>query len=172
MFEIFVPFGRCLCCLLPLFVNRHHVRIQIHAACCCFTRCTTETRGSQRARSSGATWVQVTREKSPSTAKRPRTAGLRQHAYTHQLIKQRNVDLTTDGLRASLKKAVEMTMMIQNKRDSTVQCIVRVHRSICSPLLKNVTSYPPPPPQTHTFLKWPFLTDFKNSAKTHKVGSL
>ena len=27
-------------------------------------------------------------------------------------------------------------------------------------VLKNMVSYPPPPP-THTFLKWPFLTDFE-----------
>ena len=42
----------------------------------------------KRARSGGANWVQVTREKSASKAKRPRTAG----------SQQRNVDLTTDGL--------------------------------------------------------------------------
>ena len=65
------------------------------------------------------------------------------------------------GSQPCLKKAMQMVTMIQNKHDSTVQCIVRVHRPMCSPLLKNVTTYLPPP-QTYTFLKWPFLTDFKN----------
>ena len=31
-------------------------------------------------------------------------------------------------------------------------------------VLKNVTTYPPPP--THTFLKCPFLTDFKKFTHT------
>ena len=46
----------------------------------------------KRARSGGASWVRVTHRTSPSNAKRPRTAG------SHRLTKQRNVDLTTDGL--------------------------------------------------------------------------
>ena len=41
MFEVFVPFGRCPCCLLPPFVNRqlpgsYHVCIQILSMGCCF----------------------------------------------------------------------------------------------------------------------------------------
>ena len=42
----------------------------------------------KRARSSGANWVHVTREKSPSKAKKP---------HKVQLTKQRNVDLTIVG---------------------------------------------------------------------------
>ena len=38
----------------------------------------------KRARSGGANWVQVTREKSTSKAKRPRTAGSQQPACTHK----------------------------------------------------------------------------------------
>ena len=38
----------------------------------------------KRARSGGANWVQVTREKSASKAKRPRTAGSQQPACTHK----------------------------------------------------------------------------------------
>ena len=35
--------------LLPLFlIGSHHVRLQIHATCCCITRCTTKTFGSQK----------------------------------------------------------------------------------------------------------------------------
>ena len=82
----------------------------------------------------------------------------------------------------------------QSKHDSTVQC-----QCLCA--LSNVlrcaerVNTPPPPGPTHTFLKWPFLTDFKKyihnptlrddtfavgsktfkripkSAKTHKIGT-
>ena len=34
---------------------------------------------------------------------------------------------------------------------------------------QNVTSYPPPP--THAFLKWPFLTDFKKYTHTPPKGT-
>ena len=79
---------------------------------------------------------------------------------------------------------------IRNKHDSTAHCPICVHCPICC-ALKNVT-----PPPAHTFLKWPFLTNFKKythppppyvmtcfrmdaklekkipkSAKTHKVGT-
>ena len=37
----------------------------------------------KRARSGGATWVQVSRLKTPSTAKKPRTGGSQQPACTH-----------------------------------------------------------------------------------------
>ena len=60
-----------------------------------------------------------------------------------------------------LKKAMQMMMLIQNKDDSPVQCHVCVHRPMCRAVLKNVT-----PPQTHTVLKWPFLTDFKKYTHT------
>ena len=52
MFEIFVRFGRCLCCLLPLFVNRQlpclHINSQIHATGCCFPGCTTKAFDAQK----------------------------------------------------------------------------------------------------------------------------
>ena len=51
------------------------------------------------------------------------------------------------GSQPCLKKALQMTAMIQNKDDSTVQCIVLVHSPMCSSVLKNVTTFPPPPPQ-------------------------
>ena len=64
------------------------------------------------------------------------------------------------GSQPYLKKAMQMTMMILNKPDETLQCMF-VFRPMCSSVLRNVSTYPPPP-QTHTFLKRPFLTDFKN----------
>ena len=69
-------------------------------------------------------------------------------------------DVCPNGSQPCLKKAMAMTTMLQNKDDSTVQCIVCVHHPMPSSVLKNVTTHPLPP--THTFLKWPFLTDFKN----------
>ena len=48
----------------------------------------------KRARSGGAQWVRVTREEPGSRAKKPRTA----RSQPPACIKQRNVDLTTDGL--------------------------------------------------------------------------
>ena len=96
------------------------------------------------------------------------------------------------GSQPCLKNAMQMVTMIQNKHDSTVQCNVCMKRPMCCTVLKNATTYPP----THTFLKWLFLTDFKNihitppppcvhvctlkqnwskipkSAETHRVGSL
>ena len=47
----------CVACWLFLSTDSHHVRIQIHATCCCIPGCTATTFGSQRARSGGATWV-------------------------------------------------------------------------------------------------------------------
>ena len=42
-----------------------------------------------------------------------------------------------------------------------------LHRTICSSVLKNVTTYPPPP--NPAFLKLPFLTDFKKHTPPPKI---
>ena len=69
-----------VCCLF-LSTGSCHVFIQIHSTGCCFPRCTTKAFGSQK----GYVWL-----KSGYSETIPwRKVGL---------IKQRNVDLTTDGL--------------------------------------------------------------------------
>ena len=40
--------GACVACCLFLSTGSYHVRIQIHATCCCIPRCTAETFGSQK----------------------------------------------------------------------------------------------------------------------------
>ena len=53
MSDIFVHFGRCLCCLLPLLsTGSCHVFIQIHATGCCFLGCTTKAFDAQK----GSLW--------------------------------------------------------------------------------------------------------------------
>ena len=92
----------------------------------------------KRARSGGAKWVQVSRRTSASPAKRPRTTGSQQPACTHF------------GLRIIRgPSSIAPSSALSNLQ-------LR--------LLKNVTIYPPPP--THTFLKRPFLTDFKKYTHT------
>ena len=88
MFEIFVRFRQCMCCLLPPFVNR-----QLTMSSYKFTpRAVASPDAPQkplmrkRARSWGAEWVQVTHPVPPA------------HSHQVGLLKQRNVDLTTDGL--------------------------------------------------------------------------
>ena len=61
-----------------------------------------------------------------------------------------------------LKKAMLTVTVILNKNGLTVQCCVCVHRPMCCAALKMTT----PPPQTHTFLKWRFLADFKKYTHT------
>ena len=39
--------GACAVFCLLLSTGSHHVRVQIHATCCCIPRCTAETFGSQ-----------------------------------------------------------------------------------------------------------------------------
>ena len=83
MFEIFVPFGRWPCCLLPPFVNSYHVCIQIHATCCCFPRCTTETFGVQKS----ALWGCKVGEGDPGACQagqKPRATSSQQPACTHK----------------------------------------------------------------------------------------
>ena len=38
----------CVACCLFLSIGSHHVCIQIHATCSCFTGCTAETIGSEK----------------------------------------------------------------------------------------------------------------------------
>ena len=40
--------GACVACCVFLSTGRYHVRIQIHATCCCFARCTTKAFGTQK----------------------------------------------------------------------------------------------------------------------------
>ena len=84
--EIFVCFGRCLCGFLPVF-SQQAATISAYK----FTPCAVASPNApqkplvrKRARSGGANWVQVTREKSPSKAKRPWTGGSHQPACTHK----------------------------------------------------------------------------------------
>ena len=46
-FRLFLD-GACVAFCLFLSTDSHHVRIQIHATCCCIPRCTTETFGAER----------------------------------------------------------------------------------------------------------------------------
>ena len=88
MSEIFVHFRRCLCCLLPLFAAMSSYKFTPRAVASPDTP--QKPLARKRARSGGAQWVRVTRHEPGSQAKIPwRKVGL---------IKQRNVDLTTDGL--------------------------------------------------------------------------
>ena len=89
------------------------------------------------------------------------------------------------------KGATMMTIQIQNNLSSSI-ALSCASSTLQLHLLQNVIIYPPP---THTFLKRPFLTDFKKythtppagrnfgtldkkfinprkSAKTHRVGAL
>ena len=157
IFESFVRFGRFICCLLPLFVNRQLPCLQInsldglllplmhHKSLWC-------AKGLALGEHSGCGcngMSLVAGQRSPIPWRKVR------------LTKQRNMDLTTDGLwamplntgwvpvkerrlhdwgkkmclstsramfvpmgsRSCLKKTTQMTMMIRNKRDGTVQCI-------------------------------------------------
>ena len=118
-----------------------------------------------------------------------------------QLTKQRNVDLTTDGLWAmplntgwvpvkarrlqdweKLKKYVPIhkqgdvcpngvparatmtTIQIQNNQWSLEHCPVLRIIHFAAPFTQKCDHLPPPP--THTFLKRPFLTDFKKYTHT------
>ena len=84
MFEIFIAFGQCPCCLLPPFVNRQlpclHTNsrnvllhpLMHHRNLWC-----------AKERSGGANWVKVTRDP-PRQAKKPRAAGSQQPACSHE----------------------------------------------------------------------------------------
>ena len=76
MFETFVHFGRCLCCLLPLFVNKQ--------LSCPHTNSPQKPLVLKRARSWGVKWVQVSPDKPSKKAKEPHAAGSQQPASTHK----------------------------------------------------------------------------------------
>ena len=78
----------CVACCRFLSTDSHHVRIQIHARCCCIPRCTATTFGSQKSTLEahpGFVWVESGYSEAIAWRK-------------VRLTKQRNVDLTTDGL--------------------------------------------------------------------------
>ena len=78
--------GACVACCVFLSTGRYHVCIQIHAACCCFARCTTNTTNPENLEAHpGFVWVKSGYSEAIPWRK-------------VQLTKQRNVDLTTDGL--------------------------------------------------------------------------
>ena len=81
MFEIFVRFGRCLCCLLPPFVNRQppcpHTNSLYRLLLPPMYHKSLLVR--KRARSGGAEWVQVARHRPGSQAKKPCTAASQRH---------------------------------------------------------------------------------------------
>ena len=84
----------CVACCLFLSTGSHHVCIQIHATCCCVPDAPQKPLVRKRARSGGADCVRVTRERSPSKAKGPRTADLHQPACTH---KEHQILTTTEA---------------------------------------------------------------------------
>ena len=75
MFEIFVRFGRCMCCLLPAFFNRQLPCLHTNSR---------HPLTRKRARSGGAEWVQVTRHEPGSRAKKPRTSRSQPPACSHK----------------------------------------------------------------------------------------
>ena len=95
---------RCLCCLLPDFVNRQSPCYEFMPRAIASPHAPQKPLVRKRARSGGTTWVQISRMVAPSTQK----------------------GLTQVGLAQAQGPADEIA-----------------------------------PPPTHTFLKWPFLTDFK-----------
>ena len=79
MSEIFVRFGRCMSCLLPLFVNRQLPSLHTNSR-----HAPQKPLARKRARSGGAQWVRVTREEPGSRAKKPRTARSQPPACSHK----------------------------------------------------------------------------------------
>ena len=83
----------CVACCLFLSTGSDHVCIQIHSTGCCFPQCTTETFGAQKSALwgckvgavGGFVWVKSGYSETIAWRK-------------VRLTKQRNVDLTTDGL--------------------------------------------------------------------------
>ena len=147
----------------------------------------------KRAHSGGANWVQVTHQMSPSTAKRPHTAGLQQPACTHeehQILSTAEAtsfasqfwDCEVHPTKASQQEFLATCIDVDSEKNvkhaqwhkwkgsgreqqcgrlgfgiiSGPLCIAlsRVSFAVCS----EIWSPTPPPP---TFLKRPFLTDFK-----------
>ena len=84
MFEIFVHFGRGLCCLLPLFVNKQlpcpHIN-SLHGLLLPLMR---HRNLWKRARFGGVKWVQVSWDERGMEARKPRTSRSQQPACTHK----------------------------------------------------------------------------------------
>ena len=163
------------------------------------------------ARSGGANWVQVTRDRSPSKAKRPRTAGSQQPACTH---KEHQILTTTEAAsfasqfwdrkvhhmkalqheflatcidvnleknvkhaqwhKCTRKRGHQTTYFIPYRGARRQICktqflqYFKISRSFAAPVAEKC-DHPPPP--THTFLKRPFLTDFKKYTHTPFYGT-
>ena len=152
----------------------------------------------KRARSGGATWVRVSRQKTPSTAKKPRIGGSQQPACDHeehQILSASEAaafavqfwDKKTHPTKASQHEFLATCIDVDLEHNVKHACRQKYTRKRghagmpCMPalqqpggqnserpkslasVLKNMVSYPP---LTHTFLKRPFLTDFKKYTHT------
>ena len=96
MFEIFVPFGQCVCCLLPLFVNRQLL--------CLYTN-SHNVLLLPPMRHKNLWWLDFGKTPNPENLEAHPGFVWVKSGYSEaipwrkvQLTKQRNVDLTTDGL--------------------------------------------------------------------------
>ena len=67
------------------------------------------------------------------------------------------------GSQPCLKKATQTTIRNYYVCEMLSSCLRAVFAAV---VLKNVTPPPPIHPPTHTFLKWPFLTDFRKYTHT------
>ena len=143
----------------------------------------------KRARSGGAEWVQVTRHEPGSQAKKPCTSRSQPPAE-HAILTTAEAtafaaqfwDRKTHPTKASqheflatcIDLDVEKNVKYNNYEKYTIKSGHRtkyfvpyrgMRRQICKTQflhyfnISSTTSTPPPP--THTFLKWPFLADFK-----------
>ena len=83
MFEIFVPFGQCVCFLLPLFVNRQLLCLYTNSRAVASPDAPQKPVVRNKARSAGAEWVRVTRCPAKQ-AEKPHTAGSQQPACSHE----------------------------------------------------------------------------------------
>ena len=70
MFEIFVRFGQCVCCLLPRFVNRQVPCLHTNSPNVLLFPLMHQCK---RARSGGVSYVRVSREEPGRKGKKPRT---------------------------------------------------------------------------------------------------
>ena len=86
--------GACVARCLLLSTGSYHVYTQIHSTGCCFPGCTTKTFDAQM----GSLWGCRVGAECKSECKSGYSEAIPWRKV--QLTKQRNVDLTTDGLRA------------------------------------------------------------------------
>ena len=92
---VFSSFLDSACVAFCLFLSTgSHVHITIHATCCCIPRCTSETSGSEKSMLWRCKLGVGYGRMSPSTAKRPCTAGSQQPACTH---KEHQILTTTEA---------------------------------------------------------------------------